>query len=182
MAQQKLDLQYRLATLDDLQFITDVETDPENEPFIGQDTLDMHQAFLKNPDYRYWIGEIQIDDENNPNYPSGSKKCIGYAIVKGCTNPHLSLELYRIALSERDQGYGYPFLKFIQNFAFNELYFHRLWLDVLNTNSRVIKVYEKVGFVKEGCLRECYLAPTGMFETLHLYSILSHEFQNNQHL
>lgn len=174
MVQQNQKIDFRLATVDDLDYICEVELMPENIPFIGHDSLEKHQTCLKNPDCKYWIAEIQVEGQNSSH--SGMKK-VGFGIIKGCKNPYQSMELYRIALSEKAKGFGSKFIQFIQDFAFNICTMHRLWLDVLTTNTRAINVYEKWGFIREGCLRECSKAQSGEYESLYLYSMLSHEYR-----
>lgn len=52
------------------------------------------------------------------------------------------------------KGMGTEALQLMTNFAFEELNLHRLFLTVFSYNSRAIKSYEKVGFIKEGVLRD----------------------------
>lgn len=44
----------------------------------------------------------------------------------------------------------------ILDFGFGELRLHRVFLHVVDGNDRVLRVYEKVGFVHEGTKRESY--------------------------
>ncbi len=169
-------LKFRRAIVEDLEFVWEVENDPENVLLIGQNSLAEHTASIQDEDHQYWMAELHhgVVKDRTP-----VKTRIGFVILKGCTNPHQSVELYRIALKERDKGYGYKFLKFIQGITFEHGRVHRVWIDVLSTNARAIAVYEKVGFIREGCLRECYRSPSGEFETLYLYAMLSHEYQKS---
>jgi len=52
------------------------------------------------------------------------------------------------------KGMGTEALQLMIKFAFDELNLHRLSLIVFSYNSRAIKSYEKVGFIKEGILRD----------------------------
>ncbi|WP_371805589.1 GNAT family N-acetyltransferase [Candidatus Lokiarchaeum ossiferum] len=173
MVKQKQKLNFRPATQEDLNFICEVELIPENSVFVGHDSLEKHRSCLSDPDCRYWIAEIQEVKQMTPN---AAKHKVGFGILKGNTNPYKCMELYRIALNAHSRGYGSQFLHFLQNFTFQECRFHRLWLDVLTTNARAIHVYEKHGFIREGCLRECSKAQSGKFESLYIYAILSHEY------
>ena len=144
----KTTLSFRLGNIDDITFIQHLENLPENTSFIGKESYDTHKASMENPDCRYWIAE-KIE---NPKVPKNQQtRKIGFIILKGWQNPHHSLELYRIAISEKNKGYGQQFLHFIQTITFQECKFHRLWLDVVRTNVLAISVYEKSGFKKEGC-------------------------------
>jgi RimJ/RimL family protein N-acetyltransferase len=54
----------------------------------------------------------------------------------------------------RGKGYGTDALRVILNYAFNELILHRVGLDVIASNGRAVRAYEKVGFKREGIIRE----------------------------
>ncbi|MCS4515774.1 GNAT family N-acetyltransferase [Clostridium botulinum] len=54
----------------------------------------------------------------------------------------------------RGKGYGTQVTELVLNFAFKELNLHRIHLTVLEYNHRAIKLYEKVGFRREGTYRE----------------------------
>ncbi|HEY3316031.1 MAG TPA: GNAT family protein [Bacillota bacterium] len=52
------------------------------------------------------------------------------------------------------RGYGTDALRTLLRFVFEEMNFHRIQLLVHEDNSRAIKAYEKLGFVREGLLRD----------------------------
>ncbi len=52
---------------------------------------------------------------------------------------------------------------------------HRLWLDVVLTNTRAIALYKSEGFVQEGTIRDGYKTATG-YESMALMSILETEY------
>ena len=58
--------------------------------------------------------------------------------------------------SHQNKGAGQFAIKEMLNHAFNNLNLHRIQLEVLSSNDRAIHVYEKLGFVKEGTLRQVY--------------------------
>lgn len=64
---------------------------------------------------------------------------------------------FRISMSSiklTGKGYGTEAIKIVLRFVFEELKLNRLQLEVFSHNLRGIRAYEKVGFVKEGVLRE----------------------------
>ncbi len=64
---------------------------------------------------------------------------------------------FRISMSSIEltgKGYGTEATKIVLQFVFEELKLNRLQLEVFSHNLRGIRAYEKVGFVKEGVLRE----------------------------
>lgn len=64
-----------------------------------------------------------------------------------------------IAIGEPDawgQGYGREAIGLLLDHAFAELNLHRVQLRVLADNARAIRCYERVGFQREGVLREAF--------------------------
>ena len=55
------------------------------------------------------------------------------------------------------QGYGYDASKTILDYGFNKLNLHYIYLHVYSYSDRAIRLYKKLGFKKEGVMRECVL-------------------------
>jgi len=69
---------------------------------------------------------------------------------------HKSAEL-QIRIGEpsyRRLGYGTQALKLLLYFAFYDLNLNRIFLQVFQDNIAALKVYSKIGFLKEGVLRQ----------------------------
>jgi len=86
----------------------------------------------------------------NDNLPIGSVyiRDINYTHKKG---------EFGIFIGERDfigKGFGGLATKEILEIAFGKLKLHRIYLRVFPDNISAIKTYEKVGFVKEGLLKD----------------------------
>ncbi|MCU0496320.1 MAG: GNAT family N-acetyltransferase [Anaerolineae bacterium] len=77
---------------------------------------------------------------------------------------------------QRGQGYGYEACELILRYAFHELNLHRVQLTVFANNHRAIRLYERLGFVREGVYRE-YLHRDGQRFDMYLYGILRSEWQ-----
>src|SRR5262249_17064979 len=59
--------------------------------------------------------------------------------------------------SEWGKGYGTEATALMVQYAFDTLNLNRVWLHVYEYNQRGLRAYEKVGFKREGVLRqECY--------------------------
>ncbi len=85
-----------------------------------------------------------------------SDKLIGSCQLHSINYVHRNAEL-QIRLGDREErgrGYGTEAVRLLLSFAFKDLNLHRIYLHVFSTNSAAIRVYEKVGFVHEGVLRE----------------------------
>ena len=55
---------------------------------------------------------------------------------------------------EWGKGHGTEATRLFVDFAFRTLNLHRVWLHVYEYNARAIRAYEKVGFQREGTLRQ----------------------------
>jgi RimJ/RimL family protein N-acetyltransferase len=58
------------------------------------------------------------------------------------------------AIADRGKGYGRDGMQLILRYAFNELNLHRIGLTVLERNHAARHMYESIGFVVEGVLRD----------------------------
>jgi len=101
---------------------------------------------------------------------------VGFAHLRGLGSPARAIELYRLAMSERSKGYGRSFLQGLMSEAFGPLNANRFWLDVFPENVRAHHVYENLGFVEEGLLRETYWWQ-GAFRSVIIMSILAREYR-----
>lgn len=82
-------------------------------------------------------------------------KLIGSCQLHSINYVHRSAEL-QIRLGDTEQrgrGYGTEAVRLLMDFAFKDLNLQRVHLHVLSTNVVAIRVYEKVGFMREGLLR-----------------------------
>lgn len=162
MVLQSSGLTLRSTTEADLDYVLHTEQDESNRRYISQWTREQHLAAIRNEDQCHFIVEVD-------HAPAG------YVILAGITNPNQSIELTRIAISRKEQGLGKATLKLIIQWVFEEKQAHRLWLDVKEFNHRARHVYESVGFVAEGTLREC-IKYGDSYDSLVIMSILRSEF------
>jgi len=75
------------------------------------------------------------------------------------------------------KGYGREALALLIGFAFRELNLRRLQLTVFSYNTRAIALYEKLGFRREGVLREAILRD-GQIYDIYCYGLLRREWQD----
>ncbi|QCB22679.1 GNAT family protein [Streptomyces sp. SS52] len=75
----------------------------------------------------------------------------------------------------RGRGIGTEATRLIVGYAFEELGLHRVQLDAYAFNDRALRVYEKVGFVREGVRREVELRD-GVWVDEVLMAVLDHEW------
>ena len=148
----------------DLDFVLSLEQDPENLPFITPWERTQHEAAIRFPDFRHFIVE-----------GGSGLDAVGFVILIGCRSPHQSLELKRMVIRSKGEGYGRAALRVAKKVAFDDLGAHRLWLDVKKRNSRAKALYEGEGFVREGELREAVRVQGG-FESMIVMSMLASEY------
>lgn len=110
--------------------------------------------------------------------------CLGDEVIGDFTLMDIDTENhsvgFRIALHDRTKfgkGYGSAAVREALRIAFEELDLHRVQLEVYNHNPRAIAVYEKVGFVKEGVLRDA-ICLDGVYHDEIIMSVLRTEYSS----
>ncbi len=158
----------RPTMLSDLDFVSSVELDGQNLPFITPWERIQHEGAVRFPDFRHFIVEAGVD------YQSA-----GFVILQGCRNPHHSVELKRIVLQTQGQGQGLgrACVRLLVQMAFRDLGAHRFWLDVKSLNTRAQALYRSEGFVEEGRLRESVKTFDGGYDSLIVMSMLKSEYE-----
>jgi diamine N-acetyltransferase len=153
----------RLATPADVPAIVALEGNPVARQFVGQWSEDRHRATLSGGDARYYINETDgaID---------------AYVILRGLSEDSRSIELKRIVVGVPGRGLGRRLLMEILRITFGELGAHRVFLDVFEDNVRARRVYESLGFVYEGIMRQAARRDSHWCD-LHLMSMLESEFK-----
>ena len=146
----------------ELPFILTAEQHPENVPYIGQWSQAQHQTALTDADAAHLTALC-------------NRRPVGYVILTGLESPHQAINVRRIVVTEKGQGYGRQILRWVKALAFNRLDCHCLWLDVVASNQRAKSLYESEGFVIEGILRDRWKTADG-FEAMLMMSLLKTEF------
>jgi RimJ/RimL family protein N-acetyltransferase len=77
--------------------------------------------------------------------------------------------------SERRKGYGTDAVSALLRYAFNELRLNCVYCRVKEDNIASQKMFEKIGFFKEGCLRE-RVYRQGRYFDFYEYSVLKSEY------
>lgn len=126
-----------------------------------------------------WLLE-EVNNSNNYFFALRSKednKFIGYIEIDriNWNNRFGWLGLGIGDNSYRGKGYGTEGLTLIIDFAFRELNLHRLQLETISYNQGAIRLYEKLGFKREGVMRET-IKRDGIWYDMYLYGILDSEW------
>jgi len=154
----------------DLDYVVSLEQAPENLEFITPWERTQHEAAIRFPDFRHFI--VEGGDGLEP---------VGFAILIGCRNQNMSIELKRMVVQSKGAGFGRAALRVAKKIAFDDLNAHRFWLDVKRRNSRAKALYDGEGFVVEGELRDAVKVADG-FESMIVMSMLRSEFTGRRGL
>jgi hypothetical protein len=71
---------------------------------------------------------------------------LGYVILAGLLDPNKRIELRRIVILEKGQGYGKATIELTKDLAFKTYQAHRLWFDVGAHNHCAQAVCNAAGF------------------------------------
>ncbi|QJC50908.1 GNAT family N-acetyltransferase [Paenibacillus albicereus] len=159
------ELRIRKTDSEDLDYVLATEQHPESTDFVFLWSREKHLASISNQDHLHLIIE------------NSDRRHIGYFILSGRTSPNSCIELIRMNMSAKGKGHGTKALRLLLDYLVHHLHVHRVWLDVMETNSRALHVYRSVGFKEEGILRECIKTRTG-FESLIIMGILKSEWHD----
>ena len=96
--------------------------------------------------------------------------------MAGLTNPDGEIEWRRIVITAKGQGYGREGMELLMAWSFDDLGFHRGWLDCKDYNTRALHLYESLGLKREALLRET-LRVGDHYENLVILAILDREYR-----
>lgn len=154
----------RPAVADDVPQIAAIERLAEVREFVGQWSDERHLRTLSNGDARYFVSESESGDLQ------------AFAILRGVEEVSRSIELKRVVVATPGRGLGRRILTELMSIVFDEFQAHRFFLDVYEDNARARHVYENLGFVYEGIMREAG-ERNEQFISLHLMSMLDREYR-----
>ncbi len=76
-----------------------------------------------------------------------------------------------LAAEHRGKGFGKDAMALLLDYAFGELRLNRVAAKVLSSNAPGVKLFEALGFIREGILREAAYRG-GRYQDVYLYAIL----------
>lgn len=112
----------------------------------------------------------------NTQFPEGH--LVGFVDLRQL-NPLERRARLRIAIGDethRGQGVGYAAGLQMLGHGFSELGLQRITAEVPGSNTRMLNLVEKLGFMREGVLRQ-HETRQGIKEDVHLFGMLREEFQ-----
>jgi diamine N-acetyltransferase len=158
------DIALRLTAEKDLETILALECDDANAGFIRQWSPQKHKQAISDPNLAHLIVETNRDHQ-----------IVGYIILVGLEDPDQSVEFKRIVIARKGKGYGRQAVQLVKKYAFEQCHCHRLWLEVMEHNTRAFSLYESEGFMREGVHREA-VKKGDRYLSLQVMSMLRHEY------
>jgi diamine N-acetyltransferase len=154
----------RHALADDIPAIVALERTGPARTFVGQWTEERHRATFAGGDALYLVSE------------AAPGRLGAFVILRGISEASRAIELKRIVVATPEQGLGRRILNEVLRMAFEDLRAHRLFLDVYEDNARARHLYESLGFVYEGTMRDA-AQRDGIWCDLRLMSMLETEYR-----
>ena len=159
-------LRLRRANVKDLSYIMTLQFTPENLKFIVPFDEKYHREII-NSDGAEKMDVIVEDIDTNI--------AIGYFMLREMDSP--CIEFTHVIIGRKGLGYGREALKLLMKWTFEIKNFHRIWIDCKDYNKIALRLYESLGFVREGFLREIILTD-GTYENLIVLGMLDQEYFN----
>jgi RimJ/RimL family protein N-acetyltransferase len=146
----------------DIPSIMAIEREPGYPALVGSYEADEHHRRMAVPTCTYLLARC-------------GEETVGFAVIRRDDDGMGTAQLHRIAVSPPGQGHGSEFLREICHWVFAAHDIDRLWLDLLPTNLRAARLYEAMGFVREGVMRSSLRVSDGR-QDLVLMSLLREDW------
>lgn len=158
----------RRATAADIPEIMRIERSPGYEAFVGQSDAAQHARYQEDEDSAEYVWEQD-------------GRVAAFVVLEKLSTRHAVL-LKRIAVATPEKGVGQAVMRAIMDLVFEDTPAHRLELDTSEENLRARHVYEKLGFIHEGRIRDAYKLADGRLVSSDLFSILRPEWEGRRRL
>jgi len=152
----------------------DLDVMKTTSPSLDVYSVDETKSFVENVILNSTTSKSYIIEERESN------TAIGVTSLINIDTKNRNAECI-IDIGEKDywgKGYGSESLKILLEYAFKELNLHRVSLRVFSFNERAIHIYNKLGFKKEGVMRES-IYRKGKWHDIITMGILKREYTSN---
>ena len=157
-------LRLRRANVTDLNYIMTLQYTPENLKFIVPFDEKYHREIITSDGSKKL--DVIVEEIETGN-------SVGYFMLREVDSPFV--EFTHVIIGKKGLGYGREALKLLLKWAFEVKDFHRVWIDCKDYNKIALRLYESLGFVREGFLREILLTD-GVYENLIVFGMLDKEY------
>lgn len=139
-----------------------------------------HGDFTRAQIDAYIERQIAADDDSRASFIIAlpeDDRAVGEVVINeiDADNHSASIRIALFFTEDFGQGYGTDAMRLMVGYGFEQLQLHRISLGVYAFNPRAIRVYEKIGFQREGILRDA-LYWDGEYVDEIVMSILAHEW------
>lgn len=156
--------------------------------------IEMIRKWRNNENIRKWMyNDKIIEKDKHVNFINSlkSKPNVGYWVVKkdekyvgvlditkiDTKNKNAYLGIYGNP-EEKIEGRGKILAKAMKKLAFEELGLHSIHLEAIEDNERAISYYEKIGFKKEGNLRE-FVFRNNKWKNVNVLGMTEDDYKNS---
>ena len=157
-------LRLRRANVDELDYIMTLQAAPENRKFIVPFDADYHREIIYSDGSEK--SDVIIEEVK-------TGQAVGYFMLRELDSR--CAEYTHVIIDKKGVGYGRESLQLLMRWTFKLKKYHRVWIDCKEYNSIALHLYESLGFVREGVLREIILT-NGTYENLIVLGILDREY------
>jgi len=152
--------------------------DPEVLKYLG-----MRPARLSRDEVKSYLEQCAKSGAEVAEFGIDTKdsRHIGGCTLRNFNHTARSAEI-AIAIGEADyrgKGYGTEIIRLLVQIAFDEFNLNRVWLTAYESNSAALRAYTKVGFVKEGLMRE-YAFLAGVYHNAHMMSMIRADYESGK--
>ena len=164
--------------MDDAPLILEWMNDPETTRYLGYGFLkkrslgDVESEIALRLDGEFTGERLSIEDADTGKYIG---ECGLIAPDERAMASEVSIVIVKGA---RGRGYGRAALKALMQKAFTELGYQKLYLKCAGGNAPAVRLYEALGFKKEGVLRR-HILVDGALEDVIIYAMLREEYLPN---
>lgn len=154
---------------DDYSFVGEVHDEPSNRTQAGI-SLPLHEADV--------IDRVEDQDDTVVFLVCHDGEPVGITVLSDIDVQARTAELgYIIHPEAHDEGYGTEAAELCVQHAFDDRDLHKVWAQVIDGNDASRRVLEKVGFQREGKLREHEYA-NGERVDVVVYGLLASEWSD----
>jgi diamine N-acetyltransferase len=120
----------------------------------------MHPWPVTSDNYKQWLSQLMSDTSNKNVYFAAEvnqdRKFFGYFQLReiNLIHRHAFLGIIIGNPEMRGRGYGKELMKLGLDYGFNMLGLHKISLEVVESNSNAIALYNSLGFVQEGKFKD----------------------------
>lgn len=149
-------------------------------------TTSPHLEAVTFEDTKHFVEQVILGSHSSKSYiivDKESQAPIGVTSLIQIDNKNRNAECI-LDIGEKEfwgKGYGTEALRMLLDYAFLELNLHRVSLCVFSFNTKAVKLYEKLGFQREGVLRQA-LFRAGEWHDILQMGMLQAEYGKTPHV